>query len=120
MNLEMIKKEVAELANFEFIAFNAKEAAAACFGLNVDSFNEGPGLYHIGHGTRGEIDAVEKIEELDIPSIDDLVNLEEDEDKEEMRKYYDDMWYVEEDCEQAGVLNFGFCEEGLDQYILVK
>ncbi len=120
MNLEMIKKEVAELANFEFIAYTAEEAAAACFGLDVNSFNEGPGLYHIGYGTRGEIDEIEKIEELDIPSIDDLVKVEEDEDKEEMRKYYDDMWFVGEDFEQAGVLNFGFCEEGLDQYILVK
>ena len=52
--------------------------------------------------------------------IDELVKVEEDEDKEEMRKYYDDMWFVGEDFEQAGVLNFGFCEEGLDQYILVK
>jgi len=120
MNLEMIKNNVAELANFNFIAYTAEEAANVIGGLEASNFYDGPGLYYIAHGVRGEIDDVMLAADVDIITIEELLTHEEEEEREYMREYYNKFYSIEEDCEHAGVLNFSFCEESFEQWILVK
>ena len=121
MNLEMIKNNVAELANFNFIAYTAEEAANVIGGgLEASNFYDGPGLYYIAHGVRGEIDDVMLAADVDIITIEELLTHEEEEEREYMREYYNEFYSIKEDCEHAGVLNFSFCEESFEQWILVK
>ena len=123
MNLNELKSEIKlGLEDFDFIEKSAEEASAVTDGrVEPSEFNKGPGLYRIMSGSRGIIEEIEKVEEIDIPTVDQLVAdwVDEDTTAEEGREYIEEFYMVEADEYNEGVLLFGFTEEEYDIYLKV-
>jgi len=125
MNLNELKIEFAKLKDFEFVAKTAKEAEDATT-VPAENFAV-PGLYRVLFGSRGFIEEIVRegdgAEELNVPSIEEAIDTltdESGENRDQMAEYVGEYYFASEDAETGGVLNFGYTEEDVDFYILVK
>ena len=123
MNLNELKIEFAKLKDFEFVAKTAKEAEDATT-VPAENFAV-PGLYRVLFGSRGFIEIIERVgddaDALDVVSKEEAAaELTDGDEGCSMREYVEEYYFAREDAETGGVLNFGYTEEDVDFYILVK
>jgi len=114
-SLTDIKNKFDELKDFNFVAYSASDAADkfAEFEVPAEDFSK-PGLYRVVVGSRGELEDINLVESLEIPTPEEIADGDEDY-LEMIEEFYD----IDEDVEDPGVLIFSFNEEEYEVFILV-